>query len=278
MTRAKKKRPRITLAKPKTTRAKRAATTVPEPPPSTVLVLRTCPADMIAIGTMDGVSWSFTWPRLGPVECPDWDPKPVYGYGLHGLLWGDGDWSLLSADADAVWMVVSVAAADIVSFGSKIKFPRGVVVFAGAKADAIALILAGAEAMTEAQRTAREWEDRCGTNSKAASSGAYSTAASSGAGSTAASSGANSKAASSGAYSTAASSGEGSKAAAEGSSCIAATIGNDGRAKAGLNGLLIVTYWVDAEKRYRACVGSVGEDGILADTWYRVRGGKLVVA
>jgi hypothetical protein len=49
-------------------------------------------------------------------------------------------------------------------------------------------------------------------------------------------------------------------------------------AKAGPLGLVIVTYYVESEKRYRACVGNVGEEGILADTWYKVVDGKLVAA
>ena len=117
-----------------------------------------------------------------------------------------------------------------------------------------------------------------GDGSTAASSGHNSKAASSGHNSKAASSGHVSTAASSGDYSTAASSGDYSTAASSGASGIAATIGNGGRAKAGENGLIVVTYWVEAEKRYRACVGNVGEGGILADVWYKVVNGALVPA
>lgn len=82
---------------------------------------------------------------------------------------------------------------------------------------------------------------------------------------------------SSGYYSTAASSGYGSKAASSGGYAgIAASIGNRGTVRAGENGLLICTYWDDDAKRYRACVGEVGIDGIEADTDYRVEDGKLV--
>ena len=246
---------------------------------SKVLCLRTCPPDMVARGKIDGVTWEFQWPRSGPVACSDWDPTPTCGHGLHGLLWGDGDWSLLKDEPDTVWMVVAVDSADIVKIDEhKVKFSKGEVVFAGAKGEALACVLCSSEAMTEAQRAAREWGEKCGNLSTAASSGDYSKAASSGNYSTAASSGHSSKAASSGDYSTAASSGHSSTAASSGHSGIAASIGNNGMAKAGPLGLVIVTYWVEADKRYDACVGKVGVNGVKPDVWYRVQNGKLVEA
>jgi hypothetical protein len=99
------------------------------------LVLRTCDKNLRSHG-------GFQWPKSGPVEAPDWSPEPKCGGGLHGLLWGAGNTSLTSSDADAVWMVVEVDAASIVDLGGKIKFPRGVVVYCGDRAGAVAYIVA----------------------------------------------------------------------------------------------------------------------------------------
>jgi len=113
-----------------------------------------------------------------------------------------------------------------------------------------------------------------GYGSTAASSGNYSKAASSGYGSTAASSGYGSTAASSGDRSTAASSGDGSTAAVQGANTIAMVAGLGGQAKAGPNGCIALC-WYDG-KRNRIVAGYVGEEGIEADTLYRVADGKLV--
>ena len=115
-----------------------------------------------------------------------------------------------------------------------------------------------------------------GNYSTAASSGYYSKAASSGNSSKAASSGDSSTAASSGDCSTAASSGYSSKASADGNQTVAMVAGCYGQAKAGINGAFALAY-KDGEQM-RIAVGIVGEDGILADTWYRVDAGKLVQA
>ena len=101
-----------------------------------VLVLRTCKADMTSHG-------GFTWPESGPVECPDWDATPECGNGLHGLLWGEGDGSLLWWDDTARWLVLEVDRECTVSLlGGKVKFPRAIVVFVGSRFDATSYLIA----------------------------------------------------------------------------------------------------------------------------------------
>jgi hypothetical protein len=89
-----------------------------------VLVLRTCYANGQSYG-------GFQWPNKGPVSCPDWSPERRCGFGLHGLLWGEGDGSLLNWSEDALWLVVEVAAKDVVDLDGKVKFPRGRVLVCG---------------------------------------------------------------------------------------------------------------------------------------------------
>ena len=55
-----------------------------------------------------------------------------------------------------------------------------------------------------------------------------------------------------------------------------ATAGYGGTATAGKMGIISIRHWNG--KRYRLIVGYVGEDGIEANTPYRVEGGKLVEA
>ena len=98
--------------------------------PKTVLVLRTCNGDMTSYN-------GFVWPKEGPVKCADWDPKPRCGGGLHGLLWGVGDGHLLSWEDSALWLVVRVALADVVSIGDdKVKFSSGIVEHCGSQESA----------------------------------------------------------------------------------------------------------------------------------------------
>lgn len=100
-----------------------------------VLVLRTCAAD--------GTSYNdFKWPKKGAAKCSDWKATPTCGNGLHGLLWGEGEGSLLSWASDARWLVVEVLESDIVAIDSqKVKFPKGVVVHCGNQDSATKFIL-----------------------------------------------------------------------------------------------------------------------------------------
>jgi hypothetical protein len=82
----------------------------------------------------------FCWPESGPVACDDWDATPQCGGGLHGLLWGQGNGSLLDWSPDARWLVIEVASANVVDIGGKVKFPSGTVVYCGDRAGAIEYI------------------------------------------------------------------------------------------------------------------------------------------
>ena len=109
----------------------------------------------------------------------------------------------------------------------------------------------------------------------------YSQLAASGASSQLAASGAYSKLAASGASSKLAASGDSSKLAADGKNSIAAGIGWNNRAKA-KNGCWIVLAeweWID-NIQTPVCVktGKIGEDGLKADVYYKLEGGKFVEA
>jgi len=94
------------------------------------LVLRKCAAD----GTSRN---GFRWPKRGPVACPDWEPTDKCGNGLHGLLWGGGDASLLSGE---VWQAVEVRLSECIDLGGKVKFPKGRVVLTGTREAVTGLI------------------------------------------------------------------------------------------------------------------------------------------
>lgn len=97
-------------------------------PEGKALVLRCCNPNMTSHG-------GFEWPKSGPVSCPDWDPKPECGNGLHGWLWGEGCISqgvYPGSDLDSLaWLLVEVEAAEVVDLQGKVKFPRGDVVYCG---------------------------------------------------------------------------------------------------------------------------------------------------
>lgn len=109
--------------------------TIREEKMKTVLILRTCTASLTSQG-------GFQWPTSGHVAAPDWNPTQARGHGLHGLLWGCGDASLLDWSEQAKWLVVEVTEASIIDLGDKVKFPEGTVVYCGDRNGAANLIAA----------------------------------------------------------------------------------------------------------------------------------------
>ncbi len=99
----------------------------------TVLVLRTVDKDRKSYG-------GFAWPESGPVEAPDWDPKPECGHGLHGCLRGVGDPRMLNWSPAALWQVVKVKTDQIVDLNGKVKFRCGVVLYTGNRETAANMI------------------------------------------------------------------------------------------------------------------------------------------
>jgi hypothetical protein len=259
---------------------------------ATVLVLRTCNAELKAQHN------DFQWPESGSVEAPDFSPEPVCGYGLHGLLWGEGDGSLLNWDDSAKWLVVAVPADSIVSLdgGEKVKFPRGEVVYCGNREGATQLIhaehagpIVGLTLQSNAQRntvctgyrgtaTAGNYGTATAGYRGTATAGNYGTATA-GEGGTA----------TAGYRGTATAGNYGTATAGEGGTATAgyrgtatagyrgtatagnygtATAGEGGTATAGEGGTLDVQ-WHDG-KRYRRSVAYVGEGGIKPDTKYKL--------
>lgn len=91
-------------------------------------ILRTCNPDLTSHG-------GFVWPESGHVVAPDWDPRPVCGHGLHGLLNGQGDGSLLNWAPNAKWIVCEIE--EYIDLKGKVKFAEAEVVFCGDRDAAI---------------------------------------------------------------------------------------------------------------------------------------------
>ena len=205
-------------------------------------MLRTCGPDMSAYG-------DFIWPKKGLVTCPDWDPSPECGHGLHGLLWGDGEASLLDWSKEAQWLVVGIN--EWVEIGWKIKTPCGDVVYCGDRHGAAALLVSlGADPAKCVGGTSTSGDRGTSTSGDGGTS-------TSGDGGTS----------TSGDWGTSTSGDRGTS-----------TSGNWGTSTSGDGGTIVIQYYDAAANRYRLKVGYIGEDGLKANTAYRLEGDKFVEA
>ena len=236
------------------------------------LVLRTCNADMTSYN-------GFTWPKSGPVECPDWNPSPDCGNGLHGALWGEGNGGLFNWSPDAVWQVVQIE--EWIDLDGKVKFPRGIVVHTGNQETATkyiiengasgAVIGASTTAGYEGTATAGHYGTATAGNLGTATTGDYGTATTGHEGT-----------ATTGHEGTATAGNRGTATAGHYGTATAghygtATAGNLGTATAGTGGIIQIKYFDSI--RYRIKVGYVGEDGIEPNVPYQIdRDGNFIKA
>ena len=191
------------------------------------LMLRTCASD----GTSYG---GFKWPKKGAVKCDDWQPVAECGHGLHGLLWGQGDGSLLDWSEAAAWLVVRVTLKSVVKIDNdKVKVPGGVVEYFGDGATAVSLITPFAPAGTVIVGGTEIVGD--GGTAIVGDGG------------------------------TAIAGDGGTATAGDGGT---ATVGYGGTATVGYGGCISILYW-NGQKYRRACF-EVGEDGIEPDMPYTV--------
>ena len=175
---------------------------------------------------------NFIYPQKGLVEAKDWNPSKECGGGLHGWLWGVGDFSSKVRSFKAKWLVIEVDENEIIDLVDKVKFRKGKVVFCGSFVNAYLFLL---------ERKPLNKKTITGDSGHAAATG-YSGHA--------------------------AATGDYGHAAATGNSGHAAILGLNGMAKCGKGGSIILTY--NDGERERHLVGYEGE-GILADTWYCVK-------
>ncbi|NDE98295.1 MAG: hypothetical protein EB034_08460 [Verrucomicrobia bacterium] len=190
------------------------------------MILRTCNADMTSRG-------GFKWPESGPVEAPDWKPTQECGNGLHGWLWGCGDWSLKIGDSTRKWIVLETSAKGIINLDGKVKFQSANVLFVTGKWNEAMAFLRG----------------RSGLQYESIATGNYGHASATGDCGHASATGDYGEASATGNYGWA--------------------ISNHGTAKAGKDGILTIRY-KNAAGKYRAMVGYVGENGIKPNVVYSV--------
>jgi len=200
----------------------------------TSLVLRVCKADYTSHS-------GFLWPsEIGAeVVAPDWKKDNKCGNGLHGWLYGQGDCGCVEywVDDEAKWMVLEVPSAEIVMLDGKCKFPSAVVRFVGTKSAAADFILANEP---QALNVAVIGACLKVGDGEVVQVGSLGTATA------------------------------GYRGTATAGNYGTATAGESGTATAGESGEIRIQWWDSKAQRYRTKIGYVGEDGIKADTAYRL--------
>ena len=266
-------------------------------PSGMALGLRSCKPDFTSPSPNAN---GFKWPSAGRVTATDWNTDEHCGHGLHLLAHGEGDGSQLCFAPGAKWLVCQYDPAQSVDLNGKIKVPSCIVVFCGDASSAPAWIMAHdplARSVVRGTATAGDSGTATAGDSGTATAG-YSGTATAGdmgtatAGDSGTATAGDSGTATAGNRGTATAGDMGTATAGDMGTATAgymgtatagymgtATAGYSGTAKSGDVGIVVVSWYDTSALRCRLCVGYVGEDGILPNTFYKCDlHGKLIAA
>lgn len=222
--------------------------------PGEALVLRTCNSKLRSFG-------GFQWPKSGPVSAPDWEPTTECGNGLHGLLKGEGNSSmLLKTDPLTKWLAVLVKEKDCIDLGGIVKFPSGNVIKVGTRDTVIAFIKKHhPEALCVYDKvTVGDYGTAVTGDSGTSIAGFYATAKTGSDGT-----------AKTGSYGKSIAGFNGIAITGDHGTAIT-DIG--GTAMAGYGGIIMIKYYDNISNRCRYSIGYIGESGILPNIKYRCTG------
>jgi hypothetical protein len=245
-------------------------------PKGKVLVFKSVKNDMTSRN-------DFKWPDEGEVSAPDWRPEKECGNGLHGWLWGSGDYSLKVKDADAKWLVLEVDTLGIVDLLGKVKFEKCKVIYCGVYVSGFAFIrkqywasLVVTNEKPESSATGYSGHaSATGYSGHASATGDSGHASATGNYGHASATGYYGHASATGYSGHASATGYSGHASATGDNATGACINTDGKARCGKNGSIILTYFDKRANRNKHVVGYEGKE-VEANTWYELTAtGKL---
>ena len=235
-------------------------------PKTESLVLRACRADLTS---RNGFSW-----KNKHVKAPDWSPTPECGQGLHGWLNGQGDPDAWKHQDDDKWLILAVKTSTVVDLRGKVKFPNARKLYVGSKvetASLLASILPGVPVMF-AILTGGNYSTLTGGNYSTLTGGNYSTLTG-GYGSIL--TGGYRSTLTGGYRSTLTGGGcstltGGYGSTLTGGGCSTLTGGYGSTLTGGYGSALQIKWWDHLASRERIATAYVGEDGIEANTAYKL--------
>ena len=251
-------------------------------PKTESLVLRACHADLTS---RKGFSW-----KNKHVKAPNWSPAPTCGRGLHGWLNGQGDPDVWTHRDDDKWLILAVKTSTVVDLGGKVKFPAARTLYVGTKAETVSLLvstLPGVPVMfanltgdygstltggNYSTLTGGDDSTLTGGNRSTLTGGSYSTLTG-GSGSTLTGdygstlTGGNYSTLTGGDHSTLTG---GNYSTLTGGNYSTLTGGSDSTLTGGNCSTLQIKWWDNLASRWRIATAYVGEDGIEANTAYKL--------